>query len=105
MPSYPVSPLLASDAADGAGWPPDLPGGGLVAIRLADLACPVRRVLREGDRTALTAAGAAGSAAGTWWCSASRSSSRPRWSAATGACRPRAPGGSRPAGGSGAAAG
>ena len=58
MPSYPVSPLLASDAADGAGWPPDLPGGGLVAIRLADLACPVRRVLREGDRTALTTAGA-----------------------------------------------
>jgi hypothetical protein len=31
---------------------------GLVAVRLADLACPVRRVLREGDRTALTAAGA-----------------------------------------------
>ena len=58
MPSYPVSPLLASDAADGAGWPPDLPGGGLVAIRLADLACPVRRVLREGDRTALITAGA-----------------------------------------------
>ena len=57
MPSYPVSLLLASDAADGAGWPPDLPGGGMVAIRVADLACPVRRALREGDRTALTAAG------------------------------------------------
>ena len=58
MPSYPVSPLLASDAADGAGRPRDLPGGGMVAIRVADLACPVRRVLREGDRTALAAAGA-----------------------------------------------
>jgi len=58
VPSYLVSPLLASDAADGAGWPPDLPGERLVAIRVADLACPVRRVLREGDRTALTAAGA-----------------------------------------------
>jgi len=57
MSSYPVSPMLASDAAGGAGWPRDLPGGGMVAIRVADLACPVRRALREGDRTALTAAG------------------------------------------------
>jgi len=57
MSSYSVSPMLASEAAGGAGWPRDLPGGGMVAIRLADLACPVRRALREGDRTALTAAG------------------------------------------------
>jgi hypothetical protein len=51
--SYPVSPLLASAAADVAGWPAGLPGG-LVAIRVADLACPAR----AGNRTALVAAGA-----------------------------------------------
>ncbi len=36
---------------------PDLPGGRLAAIRLADLACPVRRSLRAEDRAALTSAG------------------------------------------------
>ena len=33
-------------------------GAGIVAVRVADLACLLRRPLREGDRTALTAAGA-----------------------------------------------
>ena len=55
--SYPVSALLASDAAEGAAWPADLPGGVMIAIGVADLASPVRRPLRAGDRTALTAAG------------------------------------------------
>ena len=35
----------------------NLPGAGIVAVRIADLRSPLRRPLREGDRTALTAAG------------------------------------------------
>jgi len=34
-------------------------GAGIVAVRAADLRSPVRRPLRDGDRTALTAAGGA----------------------------------------------
>ena len=59
MPLYPAVPFPASPAAVvPAGWPPELAGAGIVAVRVADLACPLRRPLREGDRTALTAAGA-----------------------------------------------
>jgi hypothetical protein len=55
---YPAQSLLASPAAAGdGGWPPELAGAGIVAVRVADLRSPVRRPLREGDRTALTAAG------------------------------------------------
>jgi hypothetical protein len=54
---YPAVPFPASLAVPG-GWPPELAGAGIVAVRVADLACPLRRPLREGDRTALTAAGA-----------------------------------------------
>ena len=50
--------LGAPHAAVPGGWPPGLGGAGIVAVRAADLACPLRRPLREGDRTALTAAGA-----------------------------------------------
>jgi hypothetical protein len=50
-------PFPASPAVPG-GWPPDLAGAGIVAVRVADLAFPLRRPLREGDRTALTTAGA-----------------------------------------------
>ncbi|HEX3955664.1 MAG TPA: hypothetical protein VHZ03_03420, partial [Trebonia sp.] len=57
MSFYPAVPLPASPAVPG-GWPPELAGAGIVAVRVADLACPLRRPLREGDRTALTAAGA-----------------------------------------------
>jgi hypothetical protein len=53
---YRRSPSLASAAADG--WPPQAAGGGVIAIRVSDLRSPLRRPLREGDRTALTATGA-----------------------------------------------
>ena len=55
---YPAVPFPASAAAVPGGWPPDLAGAGIVAVRVADLASPLRWPLREGDRTALTAAGA-----------------------------------------------
>jgi len=55
---YPAVPFPATPAAVPGGWPPELAGAGIVAVRVADLACPLRRPLREGDRTALTAAGA-----------------------------------------------
>ena len=58
VPLYPAVPFPASPAAVPGGWPPGLGGAGIVAVRAADLACPLRRPLREGDRTALTAAGA-----------------------------------------------
>ena len=59
MPLYPAVSFPASPAAVvPVGWPPELAGAGIVAVRVADLACPLRRPLREGDRTALTAAGA-----------------------------------------------
>jgi hypothetical protein len=55
---YPAVPFPASPAAVPAGWPAGLAGAGIVAVRVTDLASPLRRPLREGDRTALTAAGA-----------------------------------------------
>jgi hypothetical protein len=58
VPLYPAVPFPATSAAVPGGWPPELAGAGIVAVRVADLACPLRRPLREGDRTALTAAGA-----------------------------------------------
>ena len=58
MSLYPAVPFPASPAAVPAGWPAHLAGAGIVAVRVADLACLLRRPLREGDRTALTAAGA-----------------------------------------------
>jgi len=54
---YRAVPPAASAAAVPDGWPPDLAGAGIVAVRAADLRSPLRRLLREGDRTALTAAG------------------------------------------------
>jgi hypothetical protein len=54
---YRAVPPAASAAAVPGGWPPELAGAGIVAVRVADLASPLRRPLREGDRTALTAAG------------------------------------------------
>ena len=54
---YRAVPPAASAAAVPGGWPPDLAGAGIVAVRAADLASPLRRPLRPGDRTALTAAG------------------------------------------------
>jgi hypothetical protein len=47
----------ASPAAAPGGWPPEAGGARVVAVRVADLRSPLRRPLREGDRTALTAAG------------------------------------------------
>ena len=58
MSLYPAVPFPAIPAAVADGWPAGLAGAGIVAVRVADLACPLRRPLREGDRTALTAAGA-----------------------------------------------
>jgi hypothetical protein len=58
MPFYPVmppdaTPGCAEDAALGL-----LGQAGMVAVRVADLACPARRGLGKDGRTALTAAGA-----------------------------------------------
>jgi len=47
----------ASPAAAPGGWPPEAGGARVVAVRVADLRSPLRRPLREEDRTALTAAG------------------------------------------------
>ncbi len=58
MPLYPAVSFPATAAAAPDGWPAGLAGAGIVAVRVADLASPLRRPLREGDRTALTAAGA-----------------------------------------------
>ncbi|MGH3201514.1 MAG: hypothetical protein ACRDP5_05595 [Streptosporangiaceae bacterium] len=58
MSLYPAVPSAASPAAVPAGWPPEAGGVRVVAVRVCDLRSPVRRPLREGDRTALTAAGA-----------------------------------------------
>lgn len=55
VPLYPAVPFPASPAAVPVGWPPELAGAGIFAVRVADLACPLRRPLREGDRTALRA--------------------------------------------------
>jgi hypothetical protein len=54
---YPAVPVAANPAAVPGGWPPEVGGVRLVAVRAADLQSPLRRPLREGDRTALTAAG------------------------------------------------
>ena len=54
MSLYPAVPSAATAVA---GWPAELPGAGIVVIRVADLRSPLRRPLREADRTALTAAG------------------------------------------------
>jgi hypothetical protein len=56
---YPAVPLPASTAAVPGGWPPEAAGVQVIAVRLADLRSPLRRPLREGDRTALMAAGGA----------------------------------------------
>jgi len=50
-------PAVRSAATSVAGWPANLPGAGIIAVRIAGLRSPLRRPLREGDRTALTAAG------------------------------------------------
>ena len=48
-------PSAASAAAVPGGWPPDLAGAGIVAVRVADLRSPLRFPLRQGARTALAA--------------------------------------------------
>ena len=58
MSLYRAVPPAASAAAVPGGWPPELAGAGIVAVRVADLRSPMRRPLRDGDRTALTAEGA-----------------------------------------------
>ena len=50
-------PAVRSAATSVAGWPANPPGAGIIAVRIAGLRSPLRRPLREGDRTALTAAG------------------------------------------------
>ena len=57
MSLYRAVPSAASAAAVPGGWPPDLAGAGIVAVPVADLRSPLRRPLRQGDRTALAAAG------------------------------------------------
>jgi hypothetical protein len=55
--SYRAVPSAATPSAVSGGWPPELAGAGIVAIQVADVRSPLRRPLRERDRTALTAAG------------------------------------------------
>ena len=57
MSSYRAVPSAASPGAVPGGWPSEAGGARVVAVRVADLRSPVRRPFREGDRTALTAAG------------------------------------------------
>ena len=59
MSLYRAVPFPATSAAVPDGWPPDLAGAGIVAVRVADLRSPVRRPLRAGDRSAVTAASGA----------------------------------------------
>ena len=56
MSLYRAVPFPAT-AAGSKGWPEGLAGAGIVAVRVADLRFPLRGPLRDGDRTALTAAG------------------------------------------------
>ena len=58
MPLYPAVSFPATAAAAPDGWPAGLAGAGIVAVRVADLRWPLRRPVREGERTALTAEGA-----------------------------------------------
>ena len=86
MSLYPAVPSAASPARV-SGWPPELGDARVIAVRLGDLRSPLRRPAREGDRTALTAAGAGTIRAGDVVVFCSRPRSRRRWSAATGGYR------------------
>jgi hypothetical protein len=57
VPLYSAVPFSAT-AAVPDGWPVDVAGAGIVAVRAADLRSPLRRPPGEGTRTALTAEGA-----------------------------------------------
>lgn len=57
MSFYLAPPLPATCAPDDEGWPAELAGGMvMIAVRVCDLRSPLRRPLRDGDRTALAAA-------------------------------------------------
>jgi hypothetical protein len=58
VPLYPAVSFPATPGAVADGWPAGLAGAGIVAVRVADLQSPLRRPVREGERTALTAHGA-----------------------------------------------
>jgi hypothetical protein len=67
MPFYPVMPpdatvCCAANAALGL-----LGQAGVVAVRVADLACPARQGLGRDGRTALVSAGAGRIRPGIWW--------------------------------------
>ena len=70
------------------GWPPEAGGVRMHAVRVTDLRSPLRRPLREGDRTALTVAGTGKIRTGDLVVSCKPVASRRRWSAGTGRCRP-----------------
>lgn len=58
MSLYRAVPFPASPGAGGpGGWPPELAGARMVAVRVDCLRSPLRRPAAEGGRTALTAAG------------------------------------------------
>ena len=78
----------ASPAAVPGGWPPEVGGVRLVAVRAADLRSPLRRPLREGDRTALTAAGGEKIRTGNLVVFCKPVAVARRWCAGTGGCRP-----------------
>jgi hypothetical protein len=67
MSFYPVMPADATlCCAENAALGP-LRQAGVVAVRVADLACPTRQGLGKDGRTALMAAGAGRIRSGTWW--------------------------------------
>jgi hypothetical protein len=53
---YPAVPCAATVIG---GWPEDLPGAGIIAVRVVDLVSPLRGPVRGADRTAVTVAGGA----------------------------------------------
>src|ERR1700722_18756030 len=57
MSLYRAALFPASSGAGPGGWPPELAGARMVAVRVADLGFPLRRPAADEDRTALTAAG------------------------------------------------
>ena len=81
---YPAVPFPASPAAVPVGWPTRLAGAGIVAVRVTDLASP----LREADRTALMAAGAGKIRTEDLVLFLRPVTVRRRWSAGMGRCRP-----------------
>jgi hypothetical protein len=85
----PAVPSAATTAAAAlGGWPPELAGAGMVAVRADGLVSPLRRPLREGDRTAVTVAGGGKIRTGDLVVFCKPVAVAPAVGAGTGGCRP-----------------